>query len=373
MLMMALLVPMSLLLQDAQARALPFPSGWDLTGTARIVQADGRDVLEMETGFGFRRDVSLQDGTIEFDVQVTDRRSFVYVYFRAGADGEREEFYLRPHKSQLPDAVQYAPVWQGRSAWQLYHGPGGTAAAGFNAGAWTRIRVVAEGASAAIFIGDMAQPALVVPRLAREPRAGYIALGGFLPGGVPGSGPIARFANVTVAPGHVPFDFTQARAAADAVPARPGVVRRWRVSQAFSPPAAAAIATLPEVATATVVEADADGLVPLHRDVRMPEGANAATLVARFTVSAAETGSYAFDLGFSDVATVFVNGTPVFTGDARYSFDRPRREGLIGFDQARLYLPLTAGDNDVAVLLSDYFGGWGIMGRFEDSRLKTKD
>jgi hypothetical protein len=39
----------------------------------------------------------------------------------------------------------------------------------------------------------------------------------------------------------------------------------------------------------------------------------------------------AFDLGFSDVATVFVNGLQVFRGDASYSFDRPRREG-IGFD-----------------------------------------
>jgi hypothetical protein len=54
----------------------------------------------------------------------------------------------------------------------------------------------------------------------------------------------------------------------------------------------------------------------------------------------------------------------VFRGDASYSFDTPRREGLIGFDQARLYLPLVAGDNEVAVLVSDVFGGWGLMGRF---------
>jgi hypothetical protein len=59
-----------------------------------------------------------------------------------------------------------------------------------------------------------------------------------------------------------------------------------------------------------------------------------------------------------------VNGTPVFTGDASYSFDRPRREGLIGYDQARLYLALQEGENELAVSVSDSFGGWGLMARF---------
>jgi hypothetical protein len=88
-----------------------------------------------------------------------------------------------------------------------------------------------------------------------------------------------------------------------------------------------------------------------------------AAAVARIRVRAARAGTYAFDLGFSDVAIVFVNGRPLFQGNQSYSFDRPRREGLIGFDQARLYLPLAAGDNDVAVVVSDSFGGWGLMGR----------
>jgi hypothetical protein len=80
-----------------------------------------------------------------------------------------------------------------------------------------------------------------------------------------------------------------------------------------------------------------------------------------------QAGTYAFDLGFSDFATVFVNGVPVFRGDASYSFDRPRREGLIGYDQARLYLPLRAGENEIAIVLAEIFGGWGIMARFVEA------
>lgn len=94
---------------------MPFSDkGWELRGDrTAIVQHDGRDVLQVETGFAHRRDVRMENGTIDFDVQVTKRRSFVYVYFRAVTDDDREEFYLRPHKSELPDALQYAPVWQG--------------------------------------------------------------------------------------------------------------------------------------------------------------------------------------------------------------------------------------------------------------------
>jgi hypothetical protein len=32
-----------------------------------------------------------------------------------------------------------------------------------------------------------------------------------------------------------------------------------------------------------------------------------------------------------------------------------------------VFLPLEKGDNDLAVLVSDDFGGWGLMARFADS------
>jgi hypothetical protein len=83
-------------------------------------------------------------------------------------------------------------------------------------------------------------------------------------------------------------------------------------------------------------------------------------------VRAAQAGPRAFDLGFSDDALVLVNGKPLFRGEGSYSYDEPRREGLIGYDQARVFLPLVEGDNDLAVVVQDGFGGWGLMGRFPD-------
>lgn len=353
-------------------QALPFAGGgWELKGAgATLERVDDRDVLAVENGFAYRRDVRLQDGTIDFDVQLTRRRSFVYLMVRMADDRELEEFYLRPHKSSLPDAVQYAPVYQGASQWQLYHGPGATAPVAFEPGAWTHVRLALSVEKAALFVGDLTKPALVVPRLARAPRAGYLALRGFAPPGS-GSGPVARFANVRIAPGTPAFDFASARGDGPKAPA-PGLVRAWSVSRAFGVPKdASAPPALPDAETLgawTRVEALPSGLVELHRHVKLPSPETRdVAAVARVGVHAAAAGPRRFDLGFSDTATVFLNGRPIVRLDAHYSFDEPRQEGLVHYGQASVYLPLEHGDNELAVLVSDGFGGWALLGRFADS------
>ena len=359
----------SFLTPQNTGRSLAFDKNWDLRGPSISIVKDGsRDILQAENGMGHRRDVQLENGTIDFDVQLSRRRSFVYLYFRAADEGEREEIYLRPHKSGLPDALQYAPAWQDRSQWQLHHGPGGTAAVGFEPGAWTHVRLVMQGRQAAVFVNDMTTPAMLVPNMARDPRPGYIAVGGFVPPGSPGEGPAARFADVTIRPDVVAFDVKADLAkAAAAVPPAPieGIIRSWQVSRSFvAKEGGAPTIPAPDVlGDMRQLETEPTGLLELHRHVKVPAKGDA-TAVARLRVRATQAGVYALDLGFSDIATVFVNGRPIFRGDASYSFDRPRREGLIGFDQARLYLPLAAGDNDLAILLTDTFGGWGLMGRF---------
>ena len=85
----------------AEAQPLPLTDGgWELKGpSVKLERYDGRDVLSVENGFAYRRDVRLQDGSVDFDVQLTRRRSFVYLMVRMADDREYEDFYLRPHKS----------------------------------------------------------------------------------------------------------------------------------------------------------------------------------------------------------------------------------------------------------------------------------
>jgi hypothetical protein len=335
--------------------------GWTGIGPeARVVRIDGRAAFSMHSGRVFRRDVKLLDGTIDVDVRLTRARSFVYVQFRMESDSDHEEFYLRPHKSDLPDALQYAPVFRGQSAWQLFHGPGGTAPVKFEAGQWTHLRIVLSGRRAALFVGDTTQPALVVSRLAREPRAGYLALRSFLPAGVAATEDPAVFANLVVRPGVLAYDFSTRQESAP--PA--GLVLRWEIGDAFQTPAERA--ALPSGLAATAwraVDAEPNGTLMLGRYLEAPAGARSWSAAVRLRLRSDRAQTVPLELGYSDAVTAFLNGLPLFSGDARYSYDNPRQEGVIGLWQATVYLPLRAGSNELVFVVSDAFGGWGLMGR----------
>ncbi len=87
--------------------------------------------------------------------------------------------------------------------------------------------------------------------------------------------------------------------------------------------------------------------------------------IARLVVRAERDTVQPMRLGFSDYVTVFVNGKPLLSGDAHYSFDVPRQEGLIALSQATAWLPLRRGDNEILLAVSDGFGGWGLMAQLD--------
>lgn len=329
-----------------------------------------KQTLELESGAASRPDVTFEDGVIELDVTMSPRRSFVYVVFRMAADGDGEEFYLRPHKSNLSDAAQYAPIIQGASQWQVFHGPGGTAPVALSAGVPTHVKVAFAGRRAALFVNDMTKPVLLVPRLAHEPRSGGIAFKAFVPKGVAGPGPAAAMTNIVVRPGVVD---PALGSAPDEPKPMPGAIRSWMLSEALPDPAASSVPALPSAKTFQKVAAEPGGLVILHRHVKLAENARRATAAARVHVRAAKAGLRRLDLGFSDIATVFLNGTPLASVDQSYSFDAPRRDGVVGLYQASVFLPLVAGDNELVVVVSDVFGGWALMGRFPEDAGLTVD
>jgi hypothetical protein len=348
----------------AQERHIPIDSAWALSGDGtRIEEYRGTTSIRLRTGRAIRRDVSLQDGTIEFDMAVTPHRSFVYLQFRMQGDEDHEEIYFRPHKSSLPDAIQYAPVWHGESSWQLYHGKGGTAPVSFTRDEWIHVRIVLSGQRADLFVGEGATPELVM-RLAREAAPGYIALRSFVPaGGAPEGVTAATFANVVVRSGHVPYDFGP--------PPRdstlPGLATRWQISPAFAVEPGA-VTRLPDSLLATrarwaSIPVEPNGIAIIGRHVKRP--ARQAATIARLVLRASSDGLQRMDLGYSDYVTVFVNGRPLFAADAHFSFDEPRQEGVIGLFQSMVWLPLVRGDNEILLAVADGFGGWGLTGRLE--------
>ena len=288
-------------------------------------------------------DVELLDGTIELELAVTGERAFPGVAWRAGAH-HLETFFVRPHQVGNPDAIQYTPAFNGVSAWQLYHGDGFWAPVSFPLGDWFTIRVVFAGSRAEMFVADLGTPALVA-RLRVPPAPGRI---GILPGG--DELRVARFEHVDEA------TFSRAPRATDPEP--PGVIRDWEVSNAFAESDLDAAIRAEHGWTA--IESEPNGLLDLARVQGIENGRN--TVLARTTIRSEQPATRLLELGFSDRAVVYLNGVPLFRGADGYRTRDYRFLGSIGWYDA-LYVPLEAGENELAVAVSEDFGGWGVQAR----------
>jgi hypothetical protein len=286
-------------------------------------------------------DVELVDGAIEVDMAVGPERAFPGVFWRGRGAERFESFFVRPHQVGNPDAVQYTPVFNGLSSWQLYHGPGFGAPVEFPIGGWFRIRVAFAGARAEVHVAG--ELALVAPlRLPVEGgRVGVAA----------GSPPVhvASFA-YSEEPGDL--------RAPEPTPAVEGIVEAWEVSDPFPERELD-----PDGRTWTRLEAEPNGLVDLSRAHGIRDGRN--TVLARATIRAERARTVPLELGFSDRVLVLLNGRPLFRGADAYRSRDYRFLGSIGWYDT-VYLPLEAGDNELVLAVSEDFGGWGVQARLPD-------
>ena len=289
-------------------------------------------------------DGDLEDGTIELELGVGRQRGFYGVVWRARDEENFESFYVRPHQAGNPDAVQYTPVFNGIPCWQLYHHDGFWAPVSFPRDDWFCIRVVFAGDQAEIYVGDLDVPA-VVSGLKLPAAPGRV---GLLVGGE----------GVHVS------DFSVEEAASlrttlpSPAPPPEGVIRTWEVSDAFAEDAL-------ELAVGgtrfwTAVESEPSGLVNLARVQGIRDGRN--TALARTRIDTHEAETRVLTLGFSDRAVVYLNGRRIYRGDDTYRSRDYRFLGSIGWYDT-LYLSLEAGENELAIAVSEDLGGWGLQAR----------
>lgn len=333
----------------------------ELRGNAiELIEFQGRQALKIKRGRAVLPEVSLLDGTIEFDMWLNGARAFAYVQFRLQSDSSFEEVYFRSHKSSQPDAAQYSPVFQRRSSWQLYHGPGGTASVALPADQWIPVKIELQGKRLALTVGQSEQAALVVETLGHQPHQGAIAFRGFVPG-TSDAEYAGYFSNVRVSQSTSLSDEAAASQGAET-----GVIRKWKASEVFDPNGPLTSAVLDrEIERWVEVPTLPNGVVEFLRHLQIPENQRGWATVAQVTLNSPATQTCALKLGFSDEIVVGLDGRPMLYTDASYSFDEPRRQGLLHPDQAVVFLPLKPGRQTLSAAVADRFGGWGLYGQLE--------
>ena len=201
---------------------IPFDTAhWEINAQGYVLENyHGHDAIYLKQGFATLKDTDFLNGTIEFDIYLTERRSFPGIRFRAYDDSNMESFYFRPHQSGNPDANQATPVMNGLSGWQLYFGPTYSFAYDYNFDAWTHVRIVVNGDRAQIFLDDADKPNLSW-ELKHPQKSGMIAIGG-------GLAPM-HYANFIVDPNKT--DLVEAN---PIIPERvEGLVSEWTISDKF--------------------------------------------------------------------------------------------------------------------------------------------
>ena len=307
-------------------------------------------------------EVDFSNGTIEFDVEMTN--SGFSMYFRRDNPKEAERVYLRTFRlgnPEAPDVIQYAPVTNGVLLWDLlghYQGP-----AEHLVGEWNHVKMVVSGERMRFYINDMDTPVLDIAELAGNSTRGALAFEGAV-----------TYANLVVKPGRV--EGLSSKAVEDPTSSDARYLRQWEVSEPVELPYGSELASSRRNGVAgpllpgpdnswESIDAERLGLVNLSR--RFGESVERRGVWLKTMLITEEPQARELNLGFSDEVWVLLNGQLVYVDKNTYNNPIMKEPGgRISIENARLSLPLRRGENELLVGVSNDFWGWGVVARLDE-------
>jgi hypothetical protein len=356
--------------QPSQPLSIPPDSPrWELEGQAKATEYKGRKCLSIGGGAATLKDLELRDGIVDVDVATPASRGFFGIQFRIAPDGSNAEWvYLRPHKSGLPDAMQYTPVLNTGLNWQIYNGPGFTGAIEIPKDAWFHMRLEVVGAQAKLYVEDMDKPALVMNDLKSGVQTGGVAMAVLI-----GETYFSNF-QVRETPA-VPWEPQRP-------PMPPDTLTRWSLSPSYDALARDLERPLSAEERDKIqwqdVEAEPPGFVVINRyrdsphprvtfasdfSKRLEPQPGMRVVYARTSIVSERDEVRKLSIGYSDDVSVFLNDSMLYRGRSAQNFRDPGFLGIVSPENDAIYIPLKKGRNDLLLAVSELGGGWGFICR----------
>ncbi|MFY0601125.1 MAG: hypothetical protein JXR03_15720 [Cyclobacteriaceae bacterium] len=346
-----------LVLSSKAQNVIPFDTTkWEINAQAYVLENyKGQDAIYIQNGMATLKDTQFLNGTIEFDVYLTERQAFPGVRFRAFGLGNMESFFLRPHLSGKGDCNQAAVVINGITAWQLYFGEEYSFAYDYNFDGWTHVKLVINDDKGQAYLDYSESPHLSW-NLKHKPQEGEIAVGGsFAP---------MHYANFSIdknATEIVDFNVKKREVIE-------GLVAEWEVSDKFDEK----LLEDPERIQDVLSERSWGDKISVEENnaaniswVRTRYGSDGNSVLARIKIDSKKDQMKLFEFGYSDRVVVILNGKPMYWGTNKWRTRDYRYLGTVGLFDG-VYLDLKKGDNELILAISEDFGGWGVTGKFRD-------
>lgn len=333
-------------------------SHWDINAQSYVIENyKGKDAIYIQRGIAMLKDTTFKNGTIEFDIYLTERQSFPGVKFRVTDKNNMESFFLRPHLSGKPDANQASPVINGLTAFQFYFGPKYSFPYDYNFDGWTHIKIVVNDDKAQVYLDYSPTPHLSWD-LVHTPQEGYIGIGG-------------SFAPMHYADFKINKQETQIKDFnVNVREPLANIVSTWEISDMFEEKSLEDPNNIQSIIDQRTwdkkVQVDEQIAANISRAHLLYDGTPNNTVFAKITVHSDRDQIKLFDFGYSDRVIAILNGRPIYKGNNKWRSRDYRYLGTIGlFDAA--YLHLKKGENTLLFAVSEDFGGWLITGRFDNT------
>lgn len=349
------------------------PAYWNYdTARTEFVSYKNTKAVRGKNGQGYQiflKDYAFESGTIEFDVELSGM-GFPGINFRMSPDQKKgENFYIRsfgPIRPETRTTLQYAALIDGMSIWDLTDE--------YQSGAvifqdkWNHVKLVISGKQMRAYVNDMSKPALVVPKLEGGRDTGGISLTGNViyanfvmkPGGTEGLHPEEGYISTSNDPRYLrnwqfsaPKDFPFGKDVVMPLPSMYGTLSATE---------------LPDSTTQwSNIQAESRGIVNLSRIYGHKEKDARRIAWLKTTLESDKAQDRILSLGFSDEVWVFLNGQILYVDKNYFGTPEQKSKGRCTIENSSFKLPLKEGKNEIVIGLANYFYGWGIIARLDDT------
>ncbi|MFC4635322.1 family 16 glycoside hydrolase [Dokdonia ponticola] len=338
--------------QNAPTKIEMTPSNWNTPDDALFENFDNRKTLVLKNGRATVKNLSFTNGTIEVDVYAKSTRSFAGISFREQNDN-LEEVYMRLHKSSQADAVQYTPMFNNESNWQLYREY--QASTSFKNQGWNSLRIEVANHSSEVFVNNV--KVMTIDHLRTDQNEGLIGLWALFGN---------RFSNFRV----MHSSNSEKEVATPINISENNIINRWGITKAY--PYEEGKVRFEDFSKERyiTVSTEESGLLPISKYVKKTtfgsfEQNKEEYVVATTTVNSAKAKTQIFSFDYSDKVLVFLNGKLLFNGNNAFRQKGVQFMGHMDINTNKLYLPLKKGENNIHCVVIEKANGWGLIGKLD--------